>query len=71
MKNHRHYTTTNCSNCGNEVRVRRKYLEKNKYFHCKKECYLANRSKITQEWLEKKWNEKYRRALGRMQGSML
>ena len=58
MKNYRYYTTTNCSHCGKEVKVRKKET-KGEHYHCKRECYLANLSKIRQKVNEKKWNKKY------------
>ena len=60
MKSFKYYTTTNCSYCGKETKVRKSYLNHNKkHYHCSKECYSKNKSNIQLEILEKQWNGKY------------
>ena len=61
MKNYRHYTTTNCSHCGKEVKVRKKYLDRSKgNIHCDNVCYNKNKVTIAEKIQKEQWEKLYR-----------
>ena len=59
MISKRYWTTTNCSHCGKEVKVRKTVLARQKYIHCDKVCHEKNRGKINEDIQKKQWEELY------------